>query len=69
MSHECETCNTLDRQLRDLEIEIEAETDKRRAGFTSGKEERASQQRLGEILALFHGAKALQDHHRAKSHV
>jgi len=55
---------TLERQLRDIEIEIEADVAKRDSGTASEEDEA----RLGEKLSLFHQTKLIYDLHKQRSH-
>lgn len=59
---------TLERQLRDIEIEIEAEIDRRDSGINSSEEQQASQDRLSEKLSLFYQTQQVYDLHKRRSH-
>lgn len=64
MPPQCDKCMTLERQLRDIEIEIEAAIDRRDSG-TASEEDGA---RLTKKLSLFHQTKLIYDLHKQRSH-
>jgi len=61
---QCDKCMTLERQLRDIEIEIETDIAKRDSGAASEEDEA----RLTEKLSLFHQTKLIYDLHKQRSH-
>ena len=69
MPPKCDKCISLERQLRDIEVEIEAEIDRRDSGINSSQEQQASQERLTEKLSLFHQTKLIYDLHMQRSHL
>jgi hypothetical protein len=64
----CENCISLERQLRDVEIEIEAGVDRRDSGLDSGEEQQAVEQFLADKLTFFHQTKLIYDLHKRRSH-
>ena len=64
----CERSDALERQQRDLEIEIEGQNHKRHARYQSEEEQRAFQDELDRKIAMLNGTRIIYDLHRRKAH-
>lgn len=64
----CERCIALERQQRDLEIEVEEQKAKQHAGFHSDEDLLSSQNDLVQKVAILNETKLIYDLHRRRVH-